>query len=335
MSDAAAAMPIADSGSGDSSQSLDNNNTSGMGSQGQNSGGADGTVQAAAEVLNDPNASKAQKVEAKKTLKSLKIKFNGREFEEQLPFEIPDDPEAIKYMQNKLQMDRLARVKSQESSDQQKMINQFLTDLKKNPRKVLSDPTIGVDLKRIAAEMIEEEIENSKKSPEQLEREKLEAELKAMKEEREREKEDFNKRELDRLQEQEFERYDMLITKAIEKTDLPKSPYIVKKMADYMIMGLQKGMDVSPEDVLPLVRDEMQNDLREMFAVMPEEVIESIVGKDVINRIRKKNLQKAKSGSAQAAQQVSNAKPKDTGANVQPKAAKPADKKKYSDFFGI
>lgn len=327
---AASAANAAVAGESSQDASQENSNTG----SGENQDLSTETAQEAAEILTDPSASKAEKAIAKKTLKSLKIKFNGKEYDEELPFEIPDNPESIKYMQNKLQMDRLARVKSQESADQVKMINEFLNELKKNPRKVLSDPTIGVDLKKIAAELIEEEIENSKKSPEQLEREKLEGELKAMKAEREREKEDFNKRELERLQEQEFERYEHLISKAIETSDLPKSPYIVKKMADYMLMGLQKGIDVTPEDVLPLVRDEMQNDLREMFAVMPEEVIESIVGKDVINRIRKKNLQKARSGNAQAAQQVSNAKAKDAGVTGE-KSTKKDDKKNMKDFFGF
>ena len=310
----------------ESSQSQENNT--------QNAEGQADAAQEAAEVLNDPNAPKAAKVEAKKTLKSLKIKFNGKEYDEELPFEIPDDPEAIKYMQHKLQMDRLARSKSQESADQQKMIREFMNDLKKNPRKVLSDPNIGVDLKKIAAELIEEEIENSRKSPEQLEKENLEKELKALKDEREKEKEEFNRKELERLEQQEFERYDMLISKAIEGSDLPKSPYIVKKMADYMLLGLQKNLDVTPEDVLPLVRSEMQEDLKEMFAVMPEDVIESIIGKDVINRIRKKNLQKAKAGNVQAAQQVSNSKPKDTG-TVSKKEPTAAEKKNMRDFFGF
>jgi hypothetical protein len=288
----------------------------------------------AKEVLADPNATQAQKVQAKKTLNSLKIKFNGKEYEEKLPFEIPDNEEARTYMQNKLQMDRLARVKSQESADQQKMMQQFFADLKKDPRRVLSDPNVGVDLKKIAVQMIEEEIENSKKSPDQLEKEKLQRELQQMKEDRDREKDAFNKRELERLQEQEFERYDMLITKAIEKTDLPKSPYIVKKMADYMLMGLENNIDVTPDDVLPLVREEMQNDLKEMFSAMPEDVIESIVGKDVINRIRKKNLQRAKAGNSTAATQIANAKVKDTG-NSKPAEKAPAAKKKYSEFFGV
>lgn len=329
MSDASqAASPAAEQLS-----TMNESNSESSESQLESSEGSTESVEAQVEqVLTDPNATKAEKVQAQKMLKSLKIKFNGKEYDEELPFEIPDTPEAMKYMQNKLQMDKLARVKSQESANQQKMITEFMDALKKNPRKVLSDPSIGVDLKRIAAELIEEEIENSKKSPEQLEREKLESELKAMKEEREKEKEEFNKRELDRLQQQEFERYDMLMSKAIEKSDLPKSPYIIKKMADYMLMGLQKGIDVTPDDVLPLIREEMQNDLKEMFAVMPEDIIESIVGKENINRIRKKNLQRAKQSAS--VQQVSQAKTKDVGV-VNQKQAPVGKKVKARDFFGF
>lgn len=325
-SPAAEQLSALNQSSGETQESQENNSNS------SGEGQVEAVQAEAAEILADPTATKAEKAEAKKMLKSLKIKFNGKEYDEQLPFEIPDNPEAIKYMQNKLQMDKLARVKSQESANQQKMMTEFMDALKKDPRKVLSDPSIGVDLKRIAAELIEEEIENSRKSPEQLEKEKLEAELKAMKDEREKEKEEFNKRELERLQQQEFERYDMLMSKAIEGSDLPKSPYIIKKMADYMLMGLQSGIDVSPEDVLPLVREEMQNDLREMFAVMPEEVIESIVGKETINRIRKKNLQRAK--QAGSTQQASQAKPKDIGASSSKQDA-PGKKVKARDFFGF
>ncbi len=129
----------------------------------------------------------------------------------------------------------------------------------------------------------------------------------------------------------EYERYDTLISKAIETSDLPKSPYVVKKIADYMLLGLNEGIDVSPEDVLPLVRDEIQNDLREMFAVMPDEVIEKIVGKDVFNRVRKKNVAKAKS----APQPVKSAI-KDTGAASKASASSSdAQKKTFRDFFGV
>lgn len=265
-------------------------NSQELGTEGLQADG--GTVDALKDQAE--NGTPKQQVQAKKMLKSLKIKFNGREYDEELPFEIPDDEASIKYMKEQLQLGRLARSKSQEYSSLEKEVKAFVDELKKNPRKALANPAIGVDIKKLAQEIIEEEIENAAKSPEQLEREKLESELKAMKEEREKEKEEGRQREFERLQEQEYERYETAMSKALEGSKLPKSPYVIKKMADYMLLGLQDGMDLQPEDVIPIVEQEMQNDLKEMFAIMPDEVIEAVVGKDVINRIRKRSIAKAK-----------------------------------------
>jgi hypothetical protein len=273
-------------------------------------------------------------VEAKKEaarIRKLKLKVDGQEFEEDLPFDLDDNPEAVEYMTRQLQLSKAAQKRMAESSQLQKEVKYFLEELRKNPKKVLADPSIGIDVKQLAAQIIEEEIANAQKSPEQLEKERLENELKALQEEREREREEAREKEFARLQEIEYERYDTLISKAIETSDLPKSPYVVKKIADYMLLGLNEGIDVSPEDVLPLVRDEIQNDLREMFAVMPDEVIEKIVGKDVFNRVRKKNVAKAKS----APQPVKSAI-KDTGASAKASAsATDAQKKTFRDFFGV
>lgn len=284
------------------------------------------------KIDGDPSLSPKEKAEVKKMLKSLKIKFNGREFDEELPFEIPDDPKAIEYMKKQIQMSKLAQSKSQEFSKLQQEAVDFIKELKKNPRKVLSDPSIGVDLKKLALEMVEEEIENSKKSPEQIEREKLELELKTLKSEREKEKEEGKKREFDRLQQQELERYDVLMSQALEKSTLPKSPYIVKKMADYMLMALNAGHDVTPSDVLPLVEEEMKSDLKEMFAAMPEEVIENFLGKDVFERVRKKKLQKVKQSQPLSAKSqindVGHVKSEETDKNAK-------SKKSFKDFFGV
>lgn len=290
-------------------------------------------AQDAESVLTDPSASKAEKVEAKKMLKKLKIKFNGKELEESLPFEIPDSDEAREYMTRQLQMSKLAQSKSQDYSNLEKEVKQFIDLLKKDPRRVLSDPTIGLDVKEFAAKILEEEIENSKKSPEQIQREQLEAELKALKEEAKKKDEEFKSKEFERLQAQEFERYDTQISRALETSGLPKSPYVVKKIADYMLMGIQQGYDVSAEDVLPLVREEIQTDIKEMFSLMPDEVVESIIGKDIFTRIRKKNVQKAKEKSVTPATVRSAIKDIGQSSKQELKAAEP--KKTIKELFGV
>lgn len=273
----------------------------------------------------------AQSAAAKKEaarIKKLRLKVDGQELEEELPFEIDDNPEAVEYMTRQLQMSKAAQKRMGEHAQLQKEVKYFLEELRKNPRKILADPSIGIDVKQLAAQIIEEEIANSQKSPEQLEKERLENELRSLQEERELEREELRQKEFSRLQEIEYERYDNLMSKALETSDLPKSPYVVKKMADYMLLGLNEGIDVSPEDVLPLVREEIQNDLREMFAVMPDEVIEKIVGKEVFSRVRKKNVAKAKTSPTSVKSSI-----KDSGA--QKPQVSSAQKKSFRDFFGV
>lgn len=287
---------------------------------------AEGLESAANSSAGEAGQAAAKKEAAR--IKKLKLKVDGHELEEELPFEIDDNPEAIEYMTRQLQMSKAAQKRMGEHAQLQKEVKYFLEELRKNPKKILADPSIGIDVKQLAAQIIEEEIANSQKSPEQLEKERLEAELRSLQEEREHEREELRQKEFARLQEIEYERYDTLMSKALETSDLPKSPYVVKKMADYMLLGLNEGIDVSPEDVLPLVREEIQNDLREMFAVMPDEVIEKIVGKEVFNRVRKKNVAKAKTAPAPVKSSI-----KDTGAAKT--NAVSSEKKSFRDFFGV
>lgn len=289
-------------------------------------------AQNAKDVLNDPKSSAKEKEQARKTLKSLKIKYNGKEYEEQLPFEIPDDEKAVEYMRRQLQLSKMAQIKAQEKAEIEREVAAFIQQLRANPRAVLEDPALGLNMQELVAQYIEEQLENSKKSPEQIKAEQLEKELKKLQEEREREREEMRKRELERLQQQEFERYDTLITKALEKSSLPKSPYVVKKVADYMLMGLQEGYDITPEDVIPLVEEDIKNDIKQMFSVMPEEVVEKIIGNEVLGKLRKKRLSMAKTPATVKKSIV------DTGKVIDKSEESNENNKKkisYKEFFKI
>ena len=274
---------------------------------------------------NQAAAAPAAKKEVERQMRKLKLKIDGKEVEEEF------DPNDEEYLVRNLQLAKASQKRMQEKAELEKDIRGFFEELKKNPRKVLADPSIGLDMKKIAAEILEEEIANSQKSPEQLEKEKLENELKAIKEEREKEKEESKKREFERLQNEAYERYDMLMSQAIESSELPKTPYVVKKMADYMLLGLQNNIDLSPQDIIPIVREEMKEDLKEMFKVMPEDAIEELIGKDTLTKIRKKNLARAK--QAPVTQPVSKMT-QDTGTKAkESKGDEP--KKTFRYFFGV
>jgi hypothetical protein len=240
------------------------------------------------ESAENPEASKEQK-QLEKKIKKLKLKVDGEEFEEEV------DLDNDEYLVRQLQLAKMAQKRAQAYSQLEKEVTDFINQLRSNPKKALASDIVGLDIKKLAAEIIEEEIERSQKSPEVLEKERLEEELKQLKAEREREKEERRKRELAERQQKEFERYDMLFEKALKGTDLPKTPYFVKRMADWMLLGLENGIELEPQEVANLVRDELQQDLNQMFELMPEEVIEKFIGEKNFERVRKKKLAAAKS----------------------------------------
>lgn len=261
-----------------------------------------------------------------KKIKKLKLKFNGKEIEEDLPFEIEEAH--ADWLVKQRQKAMLADHKANEYSQLEREIGAFIQELRKNPKKALSNPAIGLDIKQFAAEILQEEIEQAQKTPEQIKEETLQRELEELKAERAREKEEMQARELERLTEREYERYDNLMSSAIESSDLPKSPYVVKKMTEYLMMGIENGIDVEPKDVIPLIREEIQNDIQEMFQVMPAEVIEQILGKSNIEKLRKKRVATAK------APVPVKASVKDVGAQKK-EEIKEEKKQTLRDFFGV
>ena len=61
-----------------------------------------------------------------------------------------------------------------------------------------------------------------------------------------------------------------------------------------MVRALDRGMEVSAEDIIPIVKQEIEDDVRTMFSASPEDFIEQLLGKDNMKRLRASNLKKGK-----------------------------------------
>jgi uncharacterized damage-inducible protein DinB len=238
----------------------------------------------------------------RKRINSLKLKFNGKEIEEKLPFEIEDDPKYIEYLTKQAQMAKLAASKAQEYSNLEKEasglkqdIAAFFQELKTNPKKALQNPLVGVDIKMLAAEILEEALEEEAKSPEQREKEKLQARLAELEEERKREKEEAEKSRYAAALESAYARYDSALEAALTKNpDLPQTPYIVEKMAKYMTFMVEEGYEPDMNIITEQVRTEMEADVKHLLTMLPPEKVEQIMGAEVLGKLRKSRLAKAK-----------------------------------------
>jgi hypothetical protein len=207
----------------------------------------------------------------------------------------------------------------------------FINELKTNPRKALSNPMVGLDIKQLAAEILEEEIENSRKSPEQLEKEQYQRELKALKEERENEKKQAEQLQEQATLERLYDKYDNMIAGTLDSNpDLPKTPYIVDKITKYMSIAVEEGYEPDMDIISNIVRDELNGDIQHLMNILPPQQIEKILGKDVLNKLRTNRLATAKKAPPSLKSSV-----KDIAVKQSAIPSAPAQRQTIKDFFKI
>lgn len=272
-------------------------------------------------------SSAKQKEEARKKLERVKKKYNLKVDGENFEWEGTDED-----IVRELQLSRKARKEIQKTKEYEKEVHSLLDLLRTNPAAVLADPAIGIDVKQFAQDIINKQLEEEMKSPEQVEKERIEQELADLrakhKDEEERRRTMEYEREVER---QEADLQEKFIG-ALDESGMPNSPYLVKRMADVMLTGVEHNKMITPKQALNIVKREMRKDLSDMFSASKEDLIEELLGSDVVKRFNKHQLSKYK--KSQSVPSTKNIK--DVGASHKEAAdrkAKPAEKQKISDWL--
>jgi antitoxin component of RelBE/YafQ-DinJ toxin-antitoxin module len=246
-----------------------------------------------------PVQEQAKKIEEKKAeakkLKQLQLKVYGETVTEELPFEIDDNPQVVEYLTKQLQMSKAAQRAMQEKGSFEKQVQSFVENLKGNTEAVLAQ--MGIDPTEFAAKVLQNEIDKSKLTPEQKELQEYKEKAKKLEAESKRKEAEFQQKEFERNQQLEYTRIENEMLQTLEKSDLPTSPFITKRIAEYMYQGLQHNVNLSPADVLPLVREDYISELQSTFKGMSPDKVEAFIGKELFNQVRKKNVAKAKSAT--------------------------------------
>ncbi len=272
-------------------------------------------------------AAAEKKAEAKK-IESLKKKYNltvnGKS--EDFELDLGNDEEVKGYLQKAKASDQ----KFKEAADVRKAAMDFIEQLRKNPKRVLSDPNIGIDIRKFAEEILNEEIKEMEKSPEQREKDKLMKELQELKDKAKQNEEAVKVAERQKLEIEQERILESDISAALDIGGLPKTPRTVKVMAEMMMIALENGIDLSAKDIAPIVKNTNLKEFKEIVDSLSDDQLENFLGKEVIGRLRKKSLSRA-------------AKPVASANNIKatgqsPKQAsepKKIEKISYKKFFGI
>lgn len=319
---AAPAAPVAPATPNDSAELKGEANKDAINAQADSM--LDGDDDATDEIA-EAAADEATKAEEKALKKKLKLKVNGKELEEEIDFN--DDARLTRALQKERAFDSA----SQELSNLKKQFGGLVEALKgEQVFDVLRE--LGHNVDDLSEKHIQRLVEEAKKSPEQVEREKMEAELKQLKKDKEQLAKEKEEKELETVRNQMASEIENDITNALDKTDtiLPKrNPKIIRSIAANMLFAMQNGFnEITAKDVIPLVEAEYKRDLKELFDVLPEDTIESLVGKENLGRIRKKRINTKKAQTVTANQIA-----KETGEKSNKNDKDEGPKKSYRKFF--
>lgn len=258
----------------------------------------------------------AKKVDAEKVPGTQKFVVTIDGVDEELT-----QDELIKYAQKSKAADK----RFQESAQIKKEAAELIRMLRDSPERVLADPAIlGSDEKviELAQKILAKKIEEESKPQAVREKERLEKELQELREANKRNEEERKRQEYETMVKQHESQLEEQIQDAMESSGLPKSPYVLKRLADVMISSLEYDKEISPKQAMNIVKREMQKDLKEYFDASPEDMLEELLGSDNIKRLRKRQVAKIK--AEQAAPTASQIKP---AASAKAEPQKAQDKK--------
>lgn len=275
----------------------------------------------------DPKAkAKVEKAKEASRKKKYQLKVDGQEEEYELDL---DDDEAIK---TELQMAKVARKRMQETSDYKKNLAAFFEKLQTNPLEVLMDPRLQIPdevRKQMAEKIINNEIEELQKTPEQREKDKIQRELDTLRKQIEEDKQRSEQAELSRYQEQAAQQFDSDISSAIKENNLPQTAETVREVAQILLLCMDNNIELSAKDVVPYLKQRKLASLKEQFSQLSDDQFEEWIGKDNISRIRKRQLAKMKAPVPETAADI-----KPTVEGSKKKTSETVDKKvSLKDFM--
>jgi hypothetical protein len=224
-----------------------------------------------------------QETKAAQELRKFKLKVDGRE--EEL-----DEEAVIRYASKGKAADK----RFEEAAQMRREAEQFVSMLKKDPIKVLSDPKIGHDFRMLAEEYLAKQLEQELMSPEQRKAREMETKLREY-EERERvESEQKRQSEMQQLEARAAEDYSKKITSALEMGGVPKTARTVKRMAELMHKNLAHGFDLEPAHLAEMVREDYLNEIKELFGASDGDTLLKLLGDDNSKKIRQADLNRLK-----------------------------------------
>lgn len=231
----------------------------------------------------------APETKVQEAARKFKLKVDGKDEEY-------SEADAIRLAQ----LGRASDKRFQEASQMKKQAEEFLSMLKtpEGLKQIAKNPAVNLDLRKFAEDLLVEEMKKEQLTPEQRRIEELQQQLREHETQKQSLETQRQQAEQKALEDHYAQDFDQKITKAIESGGLPKTPETVKRMVKYMSNALENGIDIEPENVIQLVKQDYSRIMNDVCQQFEGEELIKILGDQITNKIRKFDLAKLKAGQA-------------------------------------
>ena len=248
-------------------------------------------------AVNDSNAPEGEpKVETptQEMKRKYKLKVDGQEFEEEIDL---NDEEGMK---RRLQLSRAADKRMSEAKADKKKAFDIIKAFEEDPESMLK--RLGPKGREIAEKYLLSQIQDEMMSKEEKELRDLRRENETFKQAQEREKKDRESQAISKKEHEYAESFQQTIITALNKSGLPKTPELVKRMANVMAKNLEHGLELTPDDLVIEVKNDITALLKSVIGDADGEHLVAMFGEDVANKIRRSDIKKLQERQSQVHQ---------------------------------
>ena len=215
-----------------------------------------------------------------------KVKIDGEEIE--VDYET---------MKRDYQIRKASDKKFHEASMKEKRVEEFLKILKTNPKQILMNKNLGLDMRQLAEEILVEHLQDDMMDPKDRELNKYKKQIAEIEEQKRLAQQKSEQEQQSQLREKYSDDYSNEIVDALKAANLPKSEHTVKRMAYYMHQALKQGYDLKAGDAVGMVRQDYINEQKFLFNEMSEDVLADILGEENVKKIRRYEAKRLKTGN--------------------------------------
>ncbi len=246
-----------------------------------------------------PTEQKTQTQPTQAEVKAMKEKFvykiDGEDVEEELDLSNKEE------LRKRLQLGHAAKKRMAEAVAEKRkaleIIKSFESDdsfaelVQKHPKG-----------REIAEKILLAKIQDEMLSPEEKALRAEKAELEQLRKERKEREEKEKMSAQEKLEAKYAETYQKTIIDALNKTSLPKTPEMIKRMASIMNKNLQLGLDLTAEELAIELKSEVNAIVKSIVGDSDGDHLISLFGEDVAKKIRMSDIKKLQEKQSQVFQ---------------------------------